>query len=232
MRKLRALTRSETPPPAPRREVSTEPAPRGFAGAVRALVGRKYRELRGRRWEAASERERRAEAEKRARADMAHRIAEETARSMSAGTVQRHARAGTVPAGVDLDRIERQAEIDAAGGIRQLAATRGVSEYRVRKWREAGGELPEEPPRAMLITGTVGGTLWSNGKQYPDRVVRVDLRLDAEDASPVRQAVRMGDTAALMEELDRHITDQVDWSGVGDRRFETMSFDGLDFRDD
>lgn len=208
------------------------PPPRGVSGAVRVLTERKLRELHGRRWEGASDVQRRREAEKRARQEMARRIAEETARSMSAATVQRHARAGTVPAGVDLGRIERQAVIDMAGGIRQLAQARGITEYRVRKWRDEGGELPAELSTPMSITGTVGGTLWSNGKPYPDRVVKVNLWLDAEDALLVRRALRAGDTDALLEELDRHITEQVDWSGAGDRRFETHVFDDLVYEDE
>lgn len=225
-------TQQSASPSVARRTDPQEAAPRGFTGAVRALVGRKMRELRGHRWEGAPERQRRREAEKRAREEMARRIAEETARSMSAATVQRHVRAGTAPAGVDLDRIERQVEIDLAGGIRQLAHARGVTEYKVRKWRDEGGELPPELSEPMLITGTVSGTLWSNGKAYPDRIISVDLSLDAEDARLVRLALRTGDTSALLEELDRHITEQVDWSGIGERHFETYIFDQLSYDDE
>lgn len=225
-----AAPSSAPPAAAPEAQSTTaDGAGGGFAAAVRALVGRKYRELRGRRWERATERQRVAEATRRGREEMARRVRRETGRRMSASTVQKYARQNAAPPSVDTNRADRQAVVDKAGGLGRLAGQLGMSARKVSHWRDSGGEL-ETPSWPMTITATVEGRLWCASKPPYRRRLTATITLTAEQAHPVRQAIATGDDSGLRAHLGRHITEQVDWSGELDRRYQIDIIEDISYQ--
>lgn len=202
---------------------------KGFGGAFKSAVGRKLRELRGRRWERATERQRVAEANRRAADEVARRIEKETGKRPSAATVRRNARQDKMPRGMDRGRMDRQSRIDEAGGIKQFASQTGVNERAVTRWRDQGTPLSTS---SVLVSADVEGLLWSvtqvfgAGTPYP-RSLTVQVTVRPPDADEVRAAYAVGDMAALAELLGPPITEQVDWSGAADRRFEVVSISDI-----
>lgn len=202
---------------------------KSFGSAFTAAVGRKMRELRGRRWERATERQRAAEANRRAADEMARRIEKETGRRPSAATVRRYAREDRLPRGMDRGRMDRQSRIDEAGGIKQFAHQTGVNERAVTRWRDQGTPMSMS---SVLVSADVEGLLWSVTQlfgadtPYP-RSLSVQVTVRPPDADEVRAAYAVGDMTALAELLGPPITEQVDWSGAGDRRFEVVSISDI-----
>lgn len=147
-----------TAPPRPQRPATeqtpaaAEPPPaRGFRAAFSDLLDRKRRELAGtlkwlRRSDAAKddrtrdrvEAEIRAEAKLRAEREMARRIERQTGRKPALSTVRRNAAKDSSPRGVDQERLNRQAAVDRAGGIKEFAAQAKVSPAKARRWLTSG----------------------------------------------------------------------------------------------
>lgn len=216
--------REATPPPAARPAGGGEPAAasppvpsRGFGAAFKALVGRKLNELRGRRWEGASERAKQAEAARRGAAEMARRIERQTGHRPAEATIRRSARQGRTPRGVDQTRMDRQSRIDTAGGIDQFARQVGASPRAVPLWRDFGSEMV---PGGCRVHADVEGTLWADGEMYP-RSMTVSITIsDPEVADEIRAAYAAYDLVSVAEMLGPAITQQTDWAGDAERRYE------------
>lgn len=124
--------RRASPPPK-----TPEPAaPRtGFKAALRALRERKLGDLLDTaKWRKRTEAEREAEAKARADREMARRIERQTGRKPAESTIRRNAAKDTAPRGADQERLDRQAIIDRAGGVKTFASQAKVSESTVRRW--------------------------------------------------------------------------------------------------
>lgn len=216
--------REATPPPPARRAGGGEPAAspppvssRGFGAAFKALVGRKLNELRGRRWEGASERARKAEATRRGAAEMARRIERQTGHRPAEATIRRNARQGRTPRGVDQTRMDRQSRIDTAGGIAQFARQVGASPRAVPQWRDAGAALIGDGVR---VTADVEGVLWADGEAYPRSMTVTVTISDPEVADEIRAAHAAYDLESVAEMLGPAITQQTDWAGDAERRYD------------
>ncbi|GAT07644.1 uncharacterized protein RMCN_0777 [Mycolicibacterium novocastrense] len=186
-----------------------------------ALARRKLRELRGRRWEAATERQRRREADRRAREELARRIERQTGRRPSERTLRRHAAAGTVPRGVDAEKLGRQAAIDAAGGIAKFARQQGMSERAVVRWRERGGPLPEVVPESLRFFVAMVATLISKGERYKtDQLWATEITVDGVSVARVVEAAQSGDFSGVRTLVGELAADQFPWVGAAERHFE------------
>lgn len=185
------------------------------------LAKRKLGELRGRRWEAATERQRIAEANKRARAEIAKRIEAETGRRPSERTLRRHVAAGTAPRGVDVDKMVRQAAIDNAGSIAKFGSSRGMTRGAVVRWREDGGDLPEELPPSLRFFVAIVATMVSKGNRYKiDQVWTTEITVVGADVARVSEAARTGDYSSVVDLVGRLASDQYPWVGPAERLFE------------
>jgi hypothetical protein len=231
MRKIRQRRGEPEPPPGPPAPPPEPPAParaaedltggrRGAAAGMWGLARRKLRELRGRRWEAATERQRRAEADRRAREELARRIERQTGRRPSERTLRRHAAAGTVPRGVDEQKLARQAAIDDAGGINKFARRHGMTRGAVTRWRDRGGVLPELPESLRFFVVFVA-TLISKGERYKtDQVWQTEIIVDGAAVARVVEAARTGDFSVVSRLVGDLAVDQFPWVGAADREFE------------
>lgn len=196
---------------------SSPPAPsKGFGAAFKALVSRKLRELTGRRWEGASERARQAEAARRSAAEMARRIERETGRRPAEATIRRNARQNRTPRGVDQVRTDRQARIDTAGGIAQLARQIGVRPRAVTRWRDFGTPMV---PGGVRVSADVQGILWVAGEPYP-RILTVSVTFDPPASDEIRAAFAVSDYDTIADLLGPAITVQTEWAGEAERYFE------------
>lgn len=230
MRKIRRRSSAEEPAPpppppapAPVRRTAAElvDGRKGVAAGMWGLFRRKQRELRGRRWEAAKEWQRINEARKQARKELADRIEKQTGWRPSDRTLRRHAAAGTTPRGVDSDKMARQAVIDNAGGVARFARSRGMSDYAARKWRDRGGELPEELPESLRFFVSLVATLISKGERYKhDQVWTTEIRVDGTAVARVAEAARSGEFSAVNELVGQLAADQFPWVGAAERSFE------------
>ncbi len=157
-RAAQMFPRSPAPPPP-----TAPPPPRtGFKAAFRDLVDRKLRELKqtakwgtlseDKKKAAAQERAQRAEARARAEREMARRIERQTGKKPASSTLRRNAAKDTAPRGMDQARLDRQAAIDRAGGIKEFAAQAKVSQSKARRWLTTG-TVPIFAPAAL--TGPV-----------------------------------------------------------------------------
>ncbi len=215
--------REPAPPPAARPAASGSGAPSqpvpsgGFGASFKALVGRKLRELTGGRWQGASERARQAEAARRGAAEMARRIERQTGHRPAEATIRRNARQGRTPKGVDQTRMDRQSRIDTAGGIGQFARQVGANPRAVPQWRDFGASLVGEGVR---VSADVEGVLWADGEGYP-RAMTVSVTIsDPDVADEIRAAYAAYDMQAVAEMLGPAITEQTDWAGAAERRYE------------
>lgn len=209
------------PPPVPRTAEDISGGRRGAAAGIWGLARRKLHALRGRRWERATDRQRVAEAERRAREDLARRIERETGRRPSERTLRRHVAAGTVPRGVDADKMTRQAAIDNAGSITKFAHARGMSRGAVVRWRDQGGDLPEELPESLRFFVAIVATLFSRGERYKTNAVwTVDILVEGTNVARVAEASRTGDYSDVRDLVGELAADQFPWVGPADRSFE------------
>jgi hypothetical protein len=124
---------------------------KGFAAAFRDAVERKFRELSGRKWQKATEQQKRAEAARRGAREVARRIERITGKRPAESTIRRNARRDTTPKGADQQRLDRQAAIDRAGGVKKFAQKAGISERRVGNWRNTGAAVTPGPPGVEAI---------------------------------------------------------------------------------
>ena len=220
IRQRRPPPEEPTPPPAPATPGEEPGRRRGAAAAMWALAQRKLRELRGRRWEAATERQRAAEADRRAREELARRIERQTGRRPSERTLRRHARAGTVPRGVDEQRLARQAAVDAEGGITKFARRYGLSRSAAARWRDRGGPPPAVPESLRFFVALVA-TLVSKGERYKtDQVWTTEITVDGASVAGVVEAARTGDFSGVKDFVGALAADQFPWTGAADRIFE------------
>ncbi|MFV8227260.1 hypothetical protein [Mycolicibacterium fortuitum] len=231
MRKIRRRTGGpEAPPPAPP-PPPPPPQPRtadelvdgrtGVTAALWGLAKRKLRELRGRRWEAATQRERVAEADRRARQELAKRIERETGRRPAERTLRRHKAAGSAPRGVDEEKMARQAAIDNAGSIAKFGRQYGMSASAVKRWRDHGGDLPEETPESLRFEVAFVATLFSKGERYKtDQLWHTDIYVDGDAVARIAEASRTGDYGDVADLIGSLAADQFPWVGAADRSFE------------
>jgi hypothetical protein len=185
-----------------------------------ALSQRKLRELRGRRWDTATERQRHAEAQRRAREELARRIERETSRRPSARTMRRHTAAGTVPRGVDEQKLARQAAIDAEGGITEFARRYGLTRAATTRWRDRGGIVPQVPQSLRFFVAFVA-TLLCKGQRYKtDQVWTTEITVDGASVVAAVEAARTGDFSGLKDFVGALAADQFPWVGSAERIFE------------
>lgn len=131
---VRAAQMSPRPTPPPK-TTSAAPPRTGFKAALRALRERKLGELLDTaKWRKRPQAEREAEAKARADREMARRIERQTGRKPAESTIRRNAAKDTAPRGADQERLDRQAIIDRAGGVKAFASQAQVSESTVRRW--------------------------------------------------------------------------------------------------
>lgn len=217
------------PPPPPSGPTSggVQPsAPKvGFARAFSNLAGRKLRELRGRKWEGASERARTAEANRRAAAEMARRIERQTGRRPKESTLRRAAREDRTPRGADQSKLDRQARIDKAGGIKAFAAKVGVPASRVTGWRDRGAIMGVDAAR---ITVNVTGDLYAGMSATPYRkTIDAVLKVEPPAADEFRAAYADDDIEALTPMLGPLIDEQYEWTGDADRQFVPVEINSI-----
>lgn len=131
----RAAQMAPGPTPPPPKTTPTGPPRTGFKAALRALRERKLGDLLDTaKWRKRPQAEREAEARARADREMARRIERQTGRKPAESTIRRNAAKDTAPRGVDQERLDRQAIIDRAGGVKAFASQAQVSESTVRRW--------------------------------------------------------------------------------------------------
>lgn len=215
------------PPPPPRRpgaggSQDGQPPPRrlGFRKAFEALVERKLRELRGAKWtddgSPRVKRAREAEAKRRAAAEMARRIERQTGRRPKESTIRRAARQDRTPRGADQARLDRQARIDAAGGIKPFADKTGVSPSTVTRWERD----PSKSIRASIrVVAIVDGLLISRGEAYPKDNVYAEGDMRPPAADDLLAAIGASDTVAVRDILGPFVAQNADWQGEAERSF-------------
>lgn len=218
-------------PAAEQPPAAVEPPPRGFKAAFRDLAERKWRELSGTlKWRGKSEAQQRAEARVRAEREMARRIAAQTGKRPAASTIRRNAAKDSSPRGVDQDRLNRQAAVDRAGGIKEFAAQAKVSPAKARRWLTSGA-VPVFAPSTVgaIVVGytVVCDILHYSGKRKSSSpqinkvlksrpgTVTAPLVLTGEDAADFLRAHAAGDTEALKtllaEQINMH--ELANWDG-------------------
>lgn len=216
-----APSSATSPPPS----ASTGPQPsgggKGFGAAFRALVERKFRELsKTQRWQGVSEAKRRAEARRRGTDEMSKRLERETGKRPASSTVTRNASKGRTPKGADQQRLDRQAVIDRAGGVKQFAAKAKISAHQARRWRDSGG--PIHTSETVVIDFNVTGDL-QHGQRSENEPETLDvdkqlddkLTLDGDDADAFIEAYAADDIDTQKEILGEQIAQQIltDWNG-------------------
>jgi hypothetical protein len=205
---------------------SSSPGPqqsagKGFGAAFRALVERKFRELsKTQRWQGVSEAKRRAEARRRGTDEMSKRLQRETGKRPAASTVTRNASKGKTPKGADQQRLDRQAAIDRAGGIKQFASKAKISAHQARRWRDSGGAI--HTSETVVIDFNVTGDL-QHGQRSENEPETLDvdkqlvdqLTLDGADADDFIEAYAADDIDTQKEILGEQIAQQIltDWNG-------------------
>lgn len=221
-------------PPRPAAEqppAAVEPPPRGFKAAFRDLAERKLRELSGTlKWRGKAEAQQRAEARVRAEREMARRIAAQTGKRPAASTIRRNAAKDSPPRGVDQDRLNRQAAVDRAGGIKEFAAQAKVTPAKARRWLTSG-TVPVFAPSivgAIVVGYTVKCEIQHISSKrpmpsyQPEKVLKsrpgtatAPLVLTGEDAADFLRAHAAGDTEALKmllaEQINMH--ELANWDG-------------------
>jgi hypothetical protein len=216
------------PPPPPPRPTGAggdqdwqPPAQRvGFKKSFDNLVERKLRELRGAKWadteSKGGQRARAAEAKRRAAAEMARRIERQTGRRPKESTIRRAAAADRTPRGADQTKIDRQAQIDAAGGTKPFADKAGVSRSSVSRWARD----PNKSLRgAITVVAVVDGQLVSRGGSYPKENVYAEGNMGPPASDDLLAAVAMGNTAVIKEILGPFVAHNADWQGEAERSF-------------
>lgn len=218
----RAAQRFPQPKAAPK---DTPPAPprTGFKAALRALKDRKLSELADTaKWRKRSKAEREAEAKARADREMARRIERQTGKKPAASTLQRNAAKDTAPRGVDQARLDRQAAVDRAGGLKEFAEQAKVSQSKARRWL-ATGTVPIYAPAALTGPITIFFTIVCDllhtstdprKKKVPspqlDKTLTAGvggatgmspLQLSGDDAEDFLRLVSDGDQQALKDKL-------------------------------
>lgn len=204
----------------------------GFKAAWEALKNRKLNELKGRRWRlktdpkdktGASQAAREAEAARRADREMARRIRRQTGKEPAQRTIRRNAAKDSSPRGVDQERLDRQAAIDKAGGVKEFAAQAKVSESTARRWLAGKAVIfaPIAVTGPVTIYFTIVCDLWHTSadpkkgkKPSPqfDKTIKTTgagdgwtgvrpLQLSGEDAADFLQLLADGDQQAIKDKL-------------------------------
>ena len=254
MKKGRFASSPSTPPPAPPASSAApaaSPSPsggqgtqpltggKGFGAAVRALVERKFRELSNtQRWQGVSEAKRRAEARRRGTDEMRKRLERETGKRPAASTVTRNASKGKTPQGADQQRLDRQAAIDRAGGLKQFASKAKISSHQARRWRDSGG--PIHTSETIVVDFDVTGDL-QHGQHTEGEPETLDVgkhltgevTLDGVDADDFIEAFAAGDIETQKEILGVRIaqTILIGWDGNITRTYTVQSITTLSIRD-
>lgn len=226
-----APARPPRPAAEPPSAAPAAPPPRGFKAAFRDLAERKWRELSGTlKWRGKSEAQQRAEARVRAEREMARRIGAQTGKRPAGSTIRRNAAKDSSPRGVDQDRLNRQAAVDRAGGIKEFAAQAKVSPAKARRWLTSGAVPVFAPSTVGAIV--VGYTVVCDIQHYSDKrkssspqinkvlksrpgTATAPLVLTGEDAADFLRAHAAGDTEALKtllaEQINMH--ELANWDG-------------------
>lgn len=252
MKKGRFASSSPTPPPtSPSSSASpTTPPPsggsgpqpstgKGFGAALRALVERKFRELsKTQRWQGVSEAKRRAEARRRGTDEMRKRLQRETGKRPASSTVTRNASKGKTPQGADQQRLDRQAAIDRAGGLKQFASKAKISSHQARRWRDSGG--PIHTSETIVVDFDVTGDLQhgQHSLEEPETLdvgkhLKGDVTLDGVDADDFIEAYAAGDIETQKEILGVQIaqTILIGWDGNITRTYTVRTIITLNIRD-
>jgi len=207
-------------------KADTEPSPPriGFKAALRALKDRKLSELVDTaKWRKRSPAAREVEAKARADREMARRIERQTGKKPAPRTIRRNAAKDNSPRGVDQERLDRQAAVDRAGGIKEFAAQAKVSQSTARRW--LAGTASIYAPVALTGPITIYFTIVCNlfhtstdprkGKRPSpqfDKTLKTTgsgdggagvgpLQLSGDDAADFLRIVADGDQQALKDKL-------------------------------
>ena len=252
MKKGRFASSSPTPPatsPSSSASPTTPPpsggpgpqqsAGKGFGAAVRALVERKFRELsKTQRWQGVSEAKRRAEARRRGTEEMRKRLERETGKRPASSTVTRNASKGKTPQGADQQRLDRQAAIDRAGGLKQFASKAKISSHQARRWRDSGG--PIHTSETIVVDFDVTGDLQhgQHSLEEPETLdvgkhLKGEVTLDGVDADDFIEAYAAGDIETQKEILGVQIaqTILIGWDGNITRTYTVRTIIALNIRD-
>lgn len=252
MKKGRFASSSPTPPatsPSSSASPTTPPpsggpgpqqsAGKGFGAAVRALVERKFRELsKTQRWQGVSEAKRRAEARRRGTEEMRKRLERETGKRPASSTVTRNASKGKTPKGADQQRLDRQAAIDRAGGLKQFASKAKISSHQARRWRDSGG--PIHTSETIVVDFDVTGDLQhgQHSLEEPETLdvgkhLKGEVTLDGVDADDFIEAYAAGDIETQKEILGVQIaqTILIGWDGNITRTYTVRTIIALNIRD-
>lgn len=224
-------------PPSSNTPSSQAQAGKGFGASLRALVERKFRELsKTQRWQGVSEAKRRAEARRRGTDEMAKRLQRETGKRPASSTVNRNASKGKTPKGADQQRLDRQAAIDRAGGMKQFASKAKISARQARRWRDTGA--PIHTAETLVIDLNVTGDL-QHGQRSENEPETLDvdkqivdqLTLDGDDADAFIEAYATDDIDTQKEILGEQISQQIltDWNGDITRVYTVRTIITLSF---
>ena len=230
---------SPTTPPPSGGPGPQQSAGKGFGAAVRALVERKFRELsKTQRWQGVSEAKRRAEARRRGTEEMRKRLERETGKRPASSTVTRNASKGKTPKGADQQRLDRQAAIDRAGGLKQFASKAKISSHQARRWRDSGG--PIHTSETIVVDFDVTGDLQhgQHSLEEPETLdvgkhLKGEVTLDGVDADDFIEAYAAGDIETQKEILGVQIaqTILIGWDGNITRTYTVRTIIALNIRD-
>jgi len=140
-------------------------------------------------------------------------------------TIRRNARRDKTPRGVDQQRLDRQASIDRAGGVKQFAQQAGITPRQATKWRDAGGPLITGVAYLAGIIRVLFDVtcnifhVGAKGKITPEYGRRLDnntdplygnpLEVDEPDAGQLAEAYALGDTQQIMDILGDYLSMKV-----------------------
>ncbi|MDZ4269436.1 MAG: hypothetical protein U1D00_27790 [Mycobacterium sp.] len=132
----------------------------------------------------------------------------------------RNASKGKTPKGADQQRLDRQAAIDRAGGLKQFASKAKISAHQARRWRDSGGRI--HTTETVVIDFNVTGDL-QHGQRSENEPETLDvdkqivdrLTLDGSAADDFIEAYAADDIDTQKEILGEQIAQQIltDWNG-------------------
>lgn len=169
---------------------------------------------------------------------MRKRLERETGKRPASSTVTRNASKGKTPKGADQQRLDRQAAIDRAGGLKQFASKAKISSHQARRWRDSGG--PIHTSETIVVDFDVTGDLQhgQHSLEEPETLdvgkhLKGEVTLDGVDADDFIEAYAAGDIETQKEILGVQIaqTILIGWDGNITRTYTVRTIIALNIRD-